>query len=83
VRNPKTRTTKHQWTKKQDRNEALDLWVYALAGFWILTRILAPELSGPEGQKQLERLAARASGKVPQAQDSGRGGLRMVSRGVA
>lgn len=54
----KTRKTTYKWVKVGGRrNEVLDLWVYALSGLWILTRILAPYLSGPDGRSYMEALA--------------------------
>lgn len=62
VTNPKTRKTTYQWVKVSgSRNEALDLWVYALSGWWIITRILAPHLSGQDCREQLDALATAAN----------------------
>ena len=36
VRNRRTNVTRYVWVKNQDRNEALDLTVYAHAGLWLL-----------------------------------------------
>lgn len=58
---PKTRATHWRWMKTRPRNEALDLWVYALSGWWIITKILAPHLGGPDGLPQLQALATAAS----------------------
>lgn len=60
-KDPKTGKVTWTWIKTRPRNEALDLWVYALSGWWILTRILVPSLSGPDGRAQLEAIAATAS----------------------
>ena len=82
VTNVKTRKTTWQWVKTRSRNEALDLWVYSLAAWWVITRILAPHLSGPEARGQLLALATAASttpeGTVQYAQGPGR---RIRSRG--
>ena len=71
----KTKRTTWKWVKTQTRNEALDQWVYALSGWWAITRILAPELSGSNGRQILENLARQASEakeEVTYAQASGR-----------
>jgi phage terminase large subunit GpA-like protein len=71
----KTKKTTWKWVKTQNRNEALDLWVYALSGWWAITRILAPDLAGPNGKEILENLARQASEAredVIYAQASGR-----------
>lgn len=79
----KTKKTTWKWVKTQARNEALDQWVYALSGWWAITRILAPELSGPNGRQILDDLAKAASstpeGEVRYQQGSGR---RIRSRGI-
>jgi phage terminase large subunit GpA-like protein len=36
VRNRRTNVTRYYWVKNQERNEALDLTVYAHAGLWLL-----------------------------------------------
>lgn len=83
VTDAKTRRTTYKWVKVNPRNEALDLWTYALSGWWILTRILAPYLSGPDGREQLEALAqaARATvdGEVNYRQESG---WKIRNRGI-
>lgn len=81
--NPKTGGISYEWHKVRDRNEGLDLWSYQIAGYWILTRILYPDLGGPEGQAYLEQIARTASatpeGEVQYQQASGR---RIRSRGI-
>lgn len=59
--NPRTRQTSHKWIKIRDRNEALDLWVYANAAWWVITKVLAPILGGPESQGHLLHLAQSAA----------------------
>lgn len=81
VTDKKTRKTTWKWVKVSGtRNEALDLWVYAFSGLWILTRILAPYLSGAEGREQLEALAEYArSGAMPSSDATD--GRKIRSRG--
>lgn len=78
----KTRKTTYKWVKTRNRNEAVDLWGYAYSGWWIVTHILAPELSGPNGREILENLARQASqakDDVVYTQGSGR---RIRSKGI-
>lgn len=82
VTDNKTRKTSYKWVKTRNRNEAIDLWAYAYSGWWTITRILAPELSGPNGREMLENLAHQASvarEAVSYAQGPGR---RILSRGI-
>lgn len=57
VTDPKTRKTTYRWVKTRPRNEALDLWVYVMSGYWIITRILAPHLGGINGKDHLQAIA--------------------------
>lgn len=76
VTDPKTRITRYRWMKRRDRNESLDLWVYALAGLWIITKILAPGVD-------LESLAQQASAAHGDMVYSGSGrGRKVRSAGV-
>jgi len=78
-----TRKTTYRWVKTGGaRNEALDLWVYNLSALWILTRILAPYLSGPEGREQMLTLADVArNGGVASSGGGQTDGRRIRSRG--
>lgn len=82
VTDPKTRRTTFKWVKVRDRNEALDLWVYALSGWWILTRILAPYLGGQGGTEHLQALARRASEARDELTYGQPAGRTLRSRGV-
>lgn len=82
VTDVKTRKTTYRWVRTRNRNEAIDLWAYAYAGWWIITRILAPELSGPEGRQQLEQLAALASQAREAVTPGEAPGRRILSRGI-
>lgn len=82
VTDVKTRKTTYRWVRTRNRNEAIDLWAYAYAGWWIITRILAPELSGPEGRQQLEQLAALASQARETVTPGEAPGRRIRSRGI-
>ena len=42
VRNRRTNVTRYYWVKNQERNEALDLTVYAHAGLWLLQNKIDP-----------------------------------------
>jgi phage terminase large subunit GpA-like protein len=59
--NTKTGGITYVWLKTRDRNEGLDLWSYQIAGWWIVTKILAPHLGGPDGESHLRELARQAS----------------------
>lgn len=81
VTDPKTRKTSWKWVKTRNRNEALDQWAYAFSGWWVITRILAAQLSGPNGRAALEDLAnqaAQAKDAVVYRETAGR---RIRSRG--
>ncbi len=82
VEDPRTHKISYRWVKTRERNEALDLWVYALSGWWIITKILAPHLGGPDGLSFLQDLARQASDSRGQVQYSGSSGRRVRSRGV-
>jgi phage terminase large subunit GpA-like protein len=43
VRNRRTNVTRYYWVKNQERNEALDLTVYAHAALWILQNKIDPK----------------------------------------
>jgi phage terminase large subunit GpA-like protein len=75
VLDPKTRVTRYRWMKRRDRNEALDLWVYSLAGLWIITKILAPGID-------LVSLAAQASAAHGVMTYAGGIGRRIRSSGM-
>ena len=79
--NPKTGGITYVWVKVRDRNEGLDLWSYQIAGYWVLTQILYPELGGPDGQSILESLARQASEAREEVSYSDGGGRRILSRG--
>lgn len=82
VTDPKTKKTTWKWVKTRNRNEALDQWVYTLSAWWAITRILAPELSGPNGREILEGLAAAASQNTPAPSQTEAAVRRIRSRGV-
>ncbi len=46
VKNKRTGRTHYEWVTNQQRNEALDLTVYAHAGLWILQKIIDPATYG-------------------------------------
>jgi phage terminase large subunit GpA-like protein len=79
----KTRKTTYRWVKTRNRNEALDLWSYALSGWWAITKILAPHLGGPDGRKHLDDLAKHASQAVGQVAYTSSSGRRIRSKGSA
>ena len=82
VTNKKTRKTTWQWVKVSGaRDESADLWAYAYAGWWVLTRILAPDLGGPEGRTLLEDLARQASEAKEEVTYAEAPGRRIRSRG--
>ena len=81
VTDTKTRRTTYRWVKTRNRNEAVDLWAYAFSGWWVITRILAPELSGPNGRHLLEDLARRASEAREQVTYTAGPGRRIRSKG--
>jgi phage terminase large subunit GpA-like protein len=82
VVDPKTRKTSYRWVKTRPRNEGLDLWSYALSGWWAITRILAPHLGGPDGRAHLEDLAAQASLAREQVVYTETSGRRILSKGI-
>jgi phage terminase large subunit GpA-like protein len=47
ARNRRTNVTRHYWVKNQERNEALDLTVYAHAALWILQNKIDPKTFRP------------------------------------
>lgn len=81
VTDPKTKKTTWRWVRTQDRNEALDQWVYTLSAWWAITRILAPELAGPNGREILESLARQASQSTEDVVYNTGPGRRIRSRG--
>ena len=46
VRNKRSNVTRYYWVKNQERNEALDLTVYAHAALWILQNKIDPKTYG-------------------------------------
>jgi phage terminase large subunit GpA-like protein len=81
VENPKTGGISYQWIKLRPRNEALDIWSYQIAGWWILTKILYPDLGGPDGQAYLESLARQASASHETVEYAQTVGRRIRSKG--
>lgn len=82
VTDPKTKKTTWKWVQTRARNEACDQWTYALSGWWAITRILAPELSGPNGREILEDLARQASEARAELEYRQETGRRIRSRGI-
>ena len=83
VVDPKTRKVSYRWVSTRPRNESLDLWSYALSGWWAITKILAPHLGGPDGRKHLEDLAAQASQAVGSVAYTSSSGRRIRSKGTS
>lgn len=79
--NPKTGGITYEWHKLRDRNEALDLWSYQIAGYWVLTQILYPDLGGTDGQTHLEDLARQASESKDEVTYGHASGRRIRSHG--
>jgi len=81
IGNPKTGGVTWEWHKLRERNEALDLWSYQVAGYWVLTRILHPDLGGEDGQTIMEDLARQAAAAKEEINYTGGGGCRIRSQG--
>lgn len=76
VRNKKTRRLQQQYVSNHNRNEALDLTVYAHGGLFILQNFIDPAM-----YRGLDRMAeALKQGQVPQP--APRPGHRVLSHGV-
>ncbi len=82
VTDTKTRKTTFKWVQTRARNEALDLWSYAMSAWWAITRILAPHLGGPDGRRHLEALAQQASQAVDKVSYESSTGRRIRSKGA-
>jgi phage terminase large subunit GpA-like protein len=76
VRNRRTNVTRYYWVKNQERNEALDLTVYAHAALWILQNKIDPKSYGD--LSVLHQLVIRGQSE-PQHKVLG---ARVISRGV-
>jgi phage terminase large subunit GpA-like protein len=61
VKNRRTNVTRFYWVKNQERNEALDLTVYAHAALWILQNKVDPKTYKDLGNLHLEVLNGRSA----------------------
>jgi phage terminase large subunit GpA-like protein len=76
VRNRRTGVTRYFWVKNQDRNEALDLTVYAHAALWVLQNKIEPAKYA-----DLAALHADIMRGVTESKPTGVG-ARVISRGI-